>query len=122
MCKHNKFVAQQFGFLDIAQCWSLAELIASSSNDIESDDDMFFNQIPFPKNILESLYVYIQKLSICFHQNKRKRSHFPLGYCTFHRITIFRRRQCCAVPLDVTAHHMSFREHPVLAANLSITA
>lgn len=61
MCKHNKFVAQQFGFLDIAQCWSLAELIASSSNDIESDDDMFFNQIPFPKNILESLYVYIFK-------------------------------------------------------------
>lgn len=56
MCKHNKFVAQQFGFPDIAQCWSLAELIATT-NDTETDDDMFFNQIPFPKNILESVYV-----------------------------------------------------------------
>lgn len=55
MCKHNKMVAQQFGYPDIVQCWSLAELIASSSNDLESDEDIFFNQIPFPKNILESL-------------------------------------------------------------------
>lgn len=55
MCKHNKLVAQQLGFADIAQTWSLAELLASSSSDLESDEDMFFNQIPFPKNTLESL-------------------------------------------------------------------
>lgn len=55
MCKHNKNVAQQFGYPELVQCWSLAEMIANSSNDLESDEDIFFNQIPFPKNVLESL-------------------------------------------------------------------
>ena len=55
MCKHNKNVAQQYGSPELVQCWSLAEMIATSSTDMESDEDIFFNQIPFPKNILESL-------------------------------------------------------------------
>lgn len=55
MCRHNRQVAQQFGFTDIAQCWSLAELVATAAHELESDEDMFFNQIPFPKNILESM-------------------------------------------------------------------
>lgn len=56
MCRHNKEVAQQFGYPEIAQCWSLAEIVATSTNETESEsDDMVFNQIPFPKNILESL-------------------------------------------------------------------
>lgn len=55
MCRYNKDIAQQFGFPEIAQCWSLAEIVATSTTETESDDDMVFNQIPFPKNILESL-------------------------------------------------------------------
>lgn len=56
MCRYNKEVAQQFGYPDIAQCWALAEIVATSANETESEsDDMVFNQIPFPKNILESL-------------------------------------------------------------------
>lgn len=55
MCRHNRQVALQFGFADIAQCWSLAELVATSAQELETDEDMFFNQIPFPKNILESM-------------------------------------------------------------------
>lgn len=56
MCRYNKEIAQQFGFPEIAQCWSLAEIVATSCNDTESEsDDMVFNQIPFPKNIIESL-------------------------------------------------------------------
>lgn len=59
MCRYNKEIAQQFGFPEIAQCWELAEIVAASTNETESEsDDMVFNQIPFPKNILESLWVY----------------------------------------------------------------
>ncbi|KAG4069884.1 hypothetical protein HA402_009591 [Bradysia odoriphaga] len=60
MCRHNKEIAQQFGYPEIAQCWELAEIVAASStNETESEsDDMVFNQIPFPKNILESLILH----------------------------------------------------------------
>lgn len=57
MCRHNKGVAQQFGFVDLVQCWSLAEMIAISAMELESDDELLIHQIPFPKNILESLYI-----------------------------------------------------------------
>lgn len=56
MCRYNREIAQQFGYSEIAQCWELAEIVAASTNETESEsDDMVFNQIPFPKNILESL-------------------------------------------------------------------
>lgn len=55
MCCHNKNVAAQYGFPDLSQTWSVAELIASSHNELDSDDDMFLHQIPFAKATLESL-------------------------------------------------------------------
>lgn len=55
MCRHNKNVAQQFGFPDLVHCWSLAEIIASSYCEIESEDDALVHQIPFPKTTIESL-------------------------------------------------------------------
>lgn len=55
MCRHNRRVAEQFGNAHVAQCWSLAELIATSASELEADDDVFFNQIPFPKNCLEKM-------------------------------------------------------------------
>ncbi|XP_037051412.1 GATOR complex protein Wdr59 [Bradysia coprophila] len=59
MCRHNKEIAQQFGYPEIAQCWELAEIVAATTNETESEsDDMVFNQIPFPKNILESLILH----------------------------------------------------------------
>lgn len=51
MCRHNKNVANKFGFPDIAQIWSLAELFAISCNELESDEDMLFHF----KTTLESL-------------------------------------------------------------------
>lgn len=51
MCRHNKNAANQFGFNDIAQIWSLAEVFATSCNELESDEDMMF-QI---KTTLESM-------------------------------------------------------------------
>lgn len=55
MCRHNAAVADRFGFGHVAQCWRLAELMAVSTGELETDDDMFFNQIPFPKNCLEKM-------------------------------------------------------------------
>lgn len=57
MCEHNKFIAEKYGNPDIVQCWKLALLIAKSiaSTSDTLDDDIFLQQIPFPKILLESL-------------------------------------------------------------------
>lgn len=57
MCQHNRLVAEKHGNSDTVQCWKLAHLIASSiSTATDSlDDEMFLQQIPFPKILLESL-------------------------------------------------------------------
>ncbi len=59
MCRYNKEIAQQFGYAEIAQCWALAEIVATSTSETESESDDMFNQTPFQKNILESLWVKI---------------------------------------------------------------
>lgn len=57
MCDHNRAVAEKYGNPDIVQCWKLANLIASSINNTTDtlEDDLFLQQIPFPKILLESL-------------------------------------------------------------------
>lgn len=57
MCKHNKHVAQEYGTSEIVQCWTLAHMIALSiaGNSEGQDEDLVFQQIPFPKILLESL-------------------------------------------------------------------
>lgn len=58
MCRHNRTIADEYGRQDLVQCWSLAETIATSTNDESSstgDDEMFSSQNPFAKNLLESL-------------------------------------------------------------------
>lgn len=58
MCLHNKNVAKKYGNPDTVQCWTLAHLIASSitnNNGDSIDDETIFQQIPFPKILLESL-------------------------------------------------------------------
>ena len=63
MCEHNRTVAEKHGNADTVQCWKLAHLIATSiaaaaaanSNDSLMDDEIFAQQIPFPKILLESL-------------------------------------------------------------------
>lgn len=58
MCRHNKKVAEDFGRSDLVQAWCLAEMVATSTSDLEScpnDDEMFSSQNPFAKNLLESL-------------------------------------------------------------------
>jgi hypothetical protein len=56
MCRHNKKVVENYGFRpDLIQCWSLAEMIATSLADFESDDDILCTPNPFAKNLLESL-------------------------------------------------------------------
>lgn len=63
MCEHNRTVAEKHGNADTVQCWKLAHLIATSiaaaasanSNDLLMDDEIFAQQIPFPKILLESL-------------------------------------------------------------------
>lgn len=57
MCQHNRLVAEKYGNSDIVQCWKLAQLIATSiSTTTDSlDDEIFLQQIPFPKILLESL-------------------------------------------------------------------
>lgn len=57
MCEHNKSVAEKHGNSDTVQCWKLAQLIATSiSATTDSlDDEIFSQQIPFPKILLESL-------------------------------------------------------------------
>lgn len=57
MCEHNRTVAETYGNSDIVQCWKLAHLIATSiSTATDSlDDEIFSQQIPFPKILLESL-------------------------------------------------------------------
>lgn len=57
MCEQNRTVAEKYGNLDTVQCWKLAHLIATSittAND-SLDDEIFSQQIPFPKILLESL-------------------------------------------------------------------
>lgn len=55
MCRHNRRVAERFGYAHVAKSWSLAELIATSATELEADDDVFCSQIPFPKNCLEKM-------------------------------------------------------------------
>lgn len=57
MCETNKLMAEKYGNADTVQCWKLALLIASSATASSDsiDDDIFFQQIPFPKILLESL-------------------------------------------------------------------
>lgn len=58
MCRHNRRIADEHGRQDLVQCWSLAEMVASSTGDESSstgDDEMFSSQNPFAKNLLESL-------------------------------------------------------------------
>lgn len=58
MCRQNKKIVEDFGRQDLVQCWSLAEMVASSTGEHENssnDDEMFSSQNPFAKNLLESL-------------------------------------------------------------------
>lgn len=57
MCEHNKLMAEKYGNADTVQCWKLALLIATSISTTSDslDDDIFFQQIPFPKILLESI-------------------------------------------------------------------
>lgn len=56
MCRQNRKIAEEFGRSDLIQCWSLAEMVASSIGEHENtDDEMFSSQNPFAKNLLESL-------------------------------------------------------------------
>lgn len=57
MCRKNKKTVEDLGRPDLVQCWSLAETIAMTSEELENcnDDEMFSNQNPFAKNLLESL-------------------------------------------------------------------
>lgn len=60
MCHHNKLVAEKYGNSDTVQCWKLAHLIATSIATASDslDDEIFMQQIPFPKILLESLCVH----------------------------------------------------------------
>ncbi|CRK93507.1 CLUMA_CG007043, isoform A [Clunio marinus] len=63
MCRHNRKVAEDFGRPDLVQCWSLAEMVATSNDDnTTSDDEMFSTQNPFAKNLLESLIMHFAKI------------------------------------------------------------
>lgn len=57
MCRKNRQIALTLGDRDdVAQAWSMAEMIATGLHEMESsDDDMFAGQNPFSKNLLESL-------------------------------------------------------------------
>lgn len=57
MCEHNRAMAEKYGNSDAVQCWKLASLIATSSGASTDslDDEIFSQQIPFPKILLESL-------------------------------------------------------------------
>lgn len=57
MCEYNKSVAEKHGNSDTVQCWKLAKLIATSLTAATDslDDEIFSQQIPFPKILLESL-------------------------------------------------------------------
>lgn len=59
MCEYNKSVAEKHGNSDTVQCWKLAKLIATSLTAATDslDDEIFSQQIPFPKILLESLWV-----------------------------------------------------------------
>ncbi|XP_055690509.1 GATOR complex protein Wdr59 isoform X2 [Lutzomyia longipalpis] len=61
MCKINKMVAEEHGRSDLVQCWSLAEMIATPVVDVETDEDMFYSQNPFSRNLLESLILHFAK-------------------------------------------------------------
>lgn len=53
MCRYNRDVAENYGRPDLVQCWTLAEMIAYSYSESETDDNCCTN--PFTKNLLESL-------------------------------------------------------------------
>lgn len=57
MCEHNRLMAEKYGNADTVQCWKLAQLVATSiATATDSlDDEIFSQQIPFPKILLESL-------------------------------------------------------------------
>lgn len=57
MCRQNRKIAEDFGRQDLVQCWSLAEMVATTCEQDSSsnDDEMFSSQNPFAKNLLESL-------------------------------------------------------------------
>lgn len=55
MCEQNRAIAEKHGNSDTVQCWKLAHLIATSTGNDSLDDEIFSQQIPFPKILLESL-------------------------------------------------------------------
>lgn len=57
MCRQNKKIVEELDRPDLVQCWSLAEMVAMTSSELEktNDDEMFASQNPFAKNLLESL-------------------------------------------------------------------
>lgn len=57
MCRHNRKIAEKYDRPDVAQAWSLAEMIAMPSCDFDcSEDEMSTNQQnPFARYLLESL-------------------------------------------------------------------
>lgn len=57
MCRQNKKIVEDIDRPDLVQCWSLAEMVATTSAELENsnDDEMFASQNPFAKNLLESL-------------------------------------------------------------------
>lgn len=63
-CKENRKAALTVGRDDVAQAWSMAEMIAASMLEMEhGDDDMFSaGQQPFSKNLLESLIFHFAKI------------------------------------------------------------
>ncbi|XP_059613286.1 GATOR complex protein Wdr59 isoform X2 [Phlebotomus argentipes] len=61
MCKTNRMIAEEHGRSDLVQCWSLAEMISTPVMDVETDEDMFYSQNPFSRNLLESLILHFAK-------------------------------------------------------------
>lgn len=105
MCEHNRLIAEKYSSSDTVQCWKLAHLIATSiSTATDSlDDEIFLQQIPFPKILLESLQVLkirlfldyqIVSISIIFHISGL--TILP------KKNAIFKLRQCFYVPLADT--------------------
>ena len=56
MCRHNRKVVEEYALRpDLVQCWTLAESIAVSLMEVDTDDDILSSHNPFAKNLLESL-------------------------------------------------------------------
>lgn len=61
MCKVNRKAALSIGRDDVAQAWSMAEMISLGIMEMEHGDDVAGQQ-PFSKNLLESLIFHFAKI------------------------------------------------------------